>query len=444
VNGGSGAGKKVSNEIRENKYFLRRRIMSKRMRGEMVMIGIVLAFALMILPGSALSAAKEPIRVGFITPVSGTFAADGEFMRNGFSMYLEKVNYEVAGRKIEVIDEDDKADPRTGLIKARRLVEEKQVHMVAGVMASNVAYAIKDYVVSNKVPFIITNAGADDLTSRDFSPYVFRSSFSNSEAGHAFGDWAYKKGYRRLTILTSDYSAGYEHIGSACKVFKDAGGEIVEEIYAPLGCIDFAPYLSRISADKTDGVVCFLAGVDSLNAVKQFAQYGLKGKVALFALGSFMEHLIPEMGDAALGAIDCHHYMPSYNLTSKEHLEFVNTFKKKYNRPVNFVCEGSYVGAQLIVKALESIQGNVEDTNAFMKALETVNIVAPRGPVKLDQYHNPVHNEYISVLKKKGNDYYYEIMETYPNVSQFWKWSPEEFIKMPAYKDMKGKWATRK
>ena len=72
---------------------------------------------------------------------------------------------------------------------------------------------------------------------RDFSPYVFRSSFSNSQAGHVFGDWAYKKGYRRLTILTSDYSAGYEHIGSACKVFKDAGGEIVEEIYAPLGTL---------------------------------------------------------------------------------------------------------------------------------------------------------------------------------------------------------------
>ena len=418
--------------------------MSKRMKGEMIMIGIVLALAVMILPGLALSAAKEPIRIGFITPVSGTFAADGEFMRNGFSMYLEKINYEVAGRKIEVIDEDDKADPRTGLIKAQRLVEEKKVHMVAGVMASNVAYALRDYVVGHKIPLIITNAGADGLTQGDFSPYIFRSSFSNSEAGHPFGDWAYKKGVRRLTILTSDYSAGYEHIGGACRTFKDAGGEIVDEIYAPLGCIDFAPYLSTISADKTDGVLCFLAGVDSLNAIKQFAQYGLKGKVALYSLGSLMEHLLPEMGDAPLGDVDCHQYMPSLNLTTKTHLEFVNTFKKKYNRPVNFVCEGSYVGAQLIVKALESIQGNVEDTNAFMKAMETVNIEAPRGPVRLDQYHNPVQNEYISVLKKKGNEYTYEIMETIPNVSQFWKWTPEEFMKMPAYKDMKGKWATRK
>jgi branched-chain amino acid transport system substrate-binding protein len=417
--------------------------MRRSLKGKMVVMGIVLAVALMILPGLALSAAKEPIRIGFITPISGTFSADGDFMRQGFEMYLEKVNYQVAGRKIQVVNEDDKTDPRTGLIKARRLVEEDKVHMIAGVMASNVAYAIKDYVVDNKIPLIITNAGADDLTSRDFSPYVFRSSFTNSQTGHVFGDWAYKKGYRRLTVLTSDYSAGYEHIGSACKVFKDAGGTIVEEIYAPLGTMDFAPYLSRIGPDKTDGVICFLAGVDSLNAVKQFAQYGLKGKVALFSLGSFMEHLLPGMGDAALGVVDSHQYMPSYNLKTKEHLEFVNTYKKKYNKPVNFVCEGSYVGAQLIVKALESIKGNVEDKNAFLKAMEAVDIVAPRGPVKLDQYHNPVQNEYISVLKKKDGQYYYEVTETYPNVSQFWKWSPEEFKKMPAYKDMKGKWAAK-
>ena len=92
--------------------------MKKGMKGKRVGMGMVLFLALMILPGMALSAAKEPIRIGFITPISGTFAADGEYMRQGFSMYMEKVNYEVAGRKIQVIHEDDKADPRTGLIKA--------------------------------------------------------------------------------------------------------------------------------------------------------------------------------------------------------------------------------------------------------------------------------------------------------------------------------------
>ncbi len=418
--------------------------MSRTMKAGLIVSGIVLTLTSIILPGSAWPAAneQEPIRIGYLSTSSGTFAADGEFIRNGFELYLEKINYRVAGRRIQVIHEDDKMDPRTGLVKAKRLVEEKKVHMVSGVIPSSIAYAVKDYLVDNKIPFIINNAGADDLTSRDYSPYVFRSSFSNSQHSHVLGDWLYRKGHRRLIVLTSDYSAGYEHIGGVCRVFTNAGGEIVEEIYTPLGTMDFAPYLSRISPDRADGVVCFLGGVDSVNIVKQYAQYGLKGKIPLFSLHMVMEHLQPAMGDSALGIVDCSGYMPSLNLKTKEHLEFVKEYKDKFGgKWPNFVSEGAYVGAQLIVKGLELIKGNVEDTHAFIKAMEKVDIVAPRGPLKLDQYHNPVENFYLSVLKKEYN---LEVTETYANVSQFWKWSPEEFMKMPAYKDLKGQWAKKK
>ena len=108
--------------------------MIRTMKGGIVMIGIVLTLALTILPGLASAAEKEqePIRIGYLSTSSGTFAADGEFIRNGFELFLEKVNYKVAGRKIEVLHEDDKMDPRTGLVKAKRLVEERKVHMVAG------------------------------------------------------------------------------------------------------------------------------------------------------------------------------------------------------------------------------------------------------------------------------------------------------------------------
>jgi branched-chain amino acid transport system substrate-binding protein len=409
------------------------------MKGKGVMVGIVLTFLFLVLPG--LASSQEPIKIGYLSTSSGTFAADGEFIRNGFELFLQKVNYKVGGRKIEVLHEDDKMDPRTGLVKAKRLVEENKVHMISGVVPSSIAYAIKDYLVSNKIPFIIANAGADDLTQRDFSPYVFRSSFSNSQHSHVLGDWLYKKGHRRLIMLTSDYSAGYEHIGGVCRVFTNAGGEIVEEIYTPLGTMDFAPYLSRISPDRADGVVCFLGGVDSVNIVKQYAQYGLKGKIPLYSLHMVMEHLQPEMGDAALGMVDCSGYMPSLNLKSKEHLDFVKTYQDKFGKWPNFVSEGGYVAAQIIVKGLELIRGNVEDTDAFIKGMEKAEIVAPRGPLKIDKFHNPIENFYISVLKKT---YDLEIAETYPNISQFWKWSPEEFMKMTSYKEMKGKWAKGK
>ena len=419
--------------------------MCRMMKGSIAVIVIALSLVLGILPLSAQSAKeKGPIRIGYLTPSSGPFAALGQYLREGFELYLDKINYKVADRKIEVFYEDTKMDPRTGLIKAKKLVEEMKVQIIAGVMSSAVAYAIKDYIVANKIPFISTNAAAENLTSRDFSPYFFRTSNAGPQTGHVFGDWLYKQGYKRLIVMSPDYSAGYEYIGGLCRVFTNMGGEIAEEIYWPLGNINFAPYLAKISPSKADGVVAFGAGTDVIHLVKQYSEYGLKQKIPLFSLAMITSNLVPEIGDAAVGVVDCYNYKALLNLETKEHKEFIKAFKDKYGKLAIVNAEQAYVGAQLIVKSLELIGGKIEDTDAFIKAMETVDIVAPRGPFKLDKYHNPVQNVYISTIKKKDSQYYYEIMETYTNVGQFWKWSPEEYMKMPAHKDLKGQWGKKK
>jgi len=411
--------------------------------------GIALALTLIGLLMPAHSAtAKEAIRIGVLSPGSGTFAAFGQYLREGFESYLKQVNYTVAGRKIEVVHEDDKMDPRTGLIKAKRLVEEMKVHAIAGVVSSAVAYAIKDYVVSNKIPFICTTATAENLTSRDFSPYFFRTTNAATQVPHVFADWLYKQGYRRVILMAPDYSTGYEHLGAFCRVFTAAGGEVVDEIYFPLGTIDFAPYLAKINPDKAAAVVASGAGNDAIHLVKQYAEYGLKEKIPLLSLTLITDDVLPQIGNAAVGIVDTFfaHFNdkgPSF-LNTNEHKQFIRQFKETFGRAPIVSAESAYVGAQLIVKALEQIGGNVEDADAFIKAMEKVDIVAPRGPFKLDKFHNPVQNVYISVVKKTDSTLYFEIKETYPNVSQFWKWSPEEFMKMPAYKDVKGQCVKKK
>ena len=413
----------------------------KRRRG-ITVTGIALIFALVLSPLAAHCAEKKgPIRIGFLTAFSGGFAAESEYLRNGFDLYLGRINYTVAGRKIEVLHEDDKNDPRTGLVKTQRLVEEKQVHIIGGVFTSTIAYAIREYIVGKKIPFVVTHAAADLLTQTEFTPYIFRTSFTNSQGAHVDGDYLYKTGHRRLMVLASDFSAGYENIGGFCRVFKNAGGEIVEEIYTPVGTIDFAPYLSRISPGRVDGLFAFLGGADRINLVNQYAQYGLKEKVPMFGAGILSEEVLTEMGDNAIGMKDGYYYKTSSNLKNKEHLEFIKMYKQKFGKMPIGKAEVSYVAAQLITKALQTIKGNIEDTGAFIKAMESVEVAAPRGPFKLDKYHNPIQNIDIALCKKQGKEYYFDIVETYPNVSQFWKWSPEEFMKMPLYKDLKGKWA---
>jgi len=90
----------------------------------------------------------------------------------------------------------------------KKLVERDNVHMFPEIIHSSVAYAIVEYVKAQKITLFIHNAGADDLTQRRFNPYIFCDSFSNSQKTHRLGEWAFKKGYRKAAIVSSDYAIG--------------------------------------------------------------------------------------------------------------------------------------------------------------------------------------------------------------------------------------------
>lgn len=226
-------------------------------------------------------------------------------------------------------------------------------------------------------------------------------------------------------------------------MFIKNGGEIVEEFYWPLGTIDYAPYLAKITPDKADVVVFFGAGSDIAHLVVQFDEYGVKKKIPLVSLASISESYLSEIGKAALGITDIYHYKTLLNLDTPEHKALNKLYRDKYGKVTSVHVDQAYNAAKLITKGLEAINGNVEDTDALIKAMEKVEFKAARGPFKLDKYHNPLNNHYVSVIKRKDGEYFYEIVETYPTVSQFWPWSPEEFLKMPAYKDLKGTWVKK-
>lgn len=383
-------------------------------------------------------AASGPIRIGFITPLVGVYAALGADMRDGFLLYLDQKSNTFAGRKVEVTVEDDEVKPDVGLAKAKKLVEKDQVHLLAGVVSSGVAAGLGDYVTAQKKPLILTNAGDDPLTQQKASPYIFRASFANSQTSMPLGEWAYKKGYRKAVIIASDYPAGWHHTGGFARTFTQAGGQIIQEIYYPLGSADLAPFISSIKTDA-DVVHTFSAGADGLNFVKQYAEYGLKGKIPLVGNWTTTEDMIEKEGDAALGVVNGYPFVPT--LDRAQDKAFVEAFTKKYNRPVPPQAEFGYVGAMVIDAALQATNGNVEDVDAFIKALEKVQVEAPRGPVKFDQYHNVVQNIYITEVKREGGKLVNSVIETVPQVSQFWKWSADEYLKMPTLESMKGKWA---
>ena len=125
-----------------------------------------------------------------MAPLSGAYAQNGRDILNGFLLYLDEIGYTAAGRKLEVIIEDEEAIPAVGLTKARKLVERDKVHVLAGTLLSSTGYALAPYVDAQRIPMLYPVVSADDLTQRRRSKWILRTGWSASQPNHAFGEYA--------------------------------------------------------------------------------------------------------------------------------------------------------------------------------------------------------------------------------------------------------------
>jgi branched-chain amino acid transport system substrate-binding protein len=394
---------------------------------------IVLVYALFVAVGTLAQSAKGPIRVGFIVPLSGANAQNGRDILNGFLLYLEEIRYEAAGRKIQLIVEDDEGIPAVGLTKARKLVERDQVHLMAGALLSSTGYALAPYIDSMQIPMVYPVVSADDLTQRRRSKWIIRTGWSGSQPNHPFGEYAYRTlKLRTVTTIALDYAFGWESVGGFQRAFEAEGGVITQKIWTPVSVHDFAPYLAQVSR-KVDAVYALFLGRTALQFVRQYQEYGLKDRVRLIGAGPTTdEHVLPSMGDEALGIITVLHY--SAALDTPANRTFAAAYRARYQRVPSYYSESMYTGGKWVGAAIEAVAGNVEDRTAFVEALRTATPTGlPRGPVSLDEYGNPIENMYVRRVERVNGVLQNTVIETFPAVSQFWKYNPAEYLKQPLY-----------
>jgi branched-chain amino acid transport system substrate-binding protein len=384
--------------------------------------------------------AQETIKIGVIGPNSGPYAIIGEEVRNGFDLYLSEIGSKAGSHKIEMIYEDAQAKPDVALTKVKKLVEKDGVSFVGGVVSSSVAYALRDYVVSKKIPFVVTVASADGLTQQQAAPNIFRTNSSGSQVSHPLGKWLYDTAkYRKLVMIAPNYAMGYEQTGGFARTFVAAGGKIVKTLYPPLGTPDFGPFLTSFDPKSADAVGAVFAGSDAIKFVKQYAEYGLKGKIPLVSTILLTDDLILQQeGDAAIGITSASHY--SSALETPGNKAFVDAYRKKFKRDPTLYSEASYVGARVIADAIKAVNGKVSDNAAVLAAMKKANFEAPRGHFRFDDYNSPVHNVYVFKVDKVNGKLVNKPVAEFKDVSQFWTWSPKEYMAMPNYSDSANTW----
>jgi branched-chain amino acid transport system substrate-binding protein len=388
---------------------------------------------LLALVAGPVAAQKGPIRIGFMAPMTGGAAQIGKDMVNGLTLWLDENGHQIAGRKVEVIVEDTQGQPNIALTKLRKFVETDKVHVLAGEVFAHVGYALAPKVDEYKVPMLYPVMAADDLTQRKPSRWVVRNGWTSSQPNHPFGEYVAKTlGYKKVVTIGIDYAFGWEQVGGFQKSFEENGGQVIQKLWAPLNTADFAPYLSQIRRDA-DAVFALMVSISALRFPKQYQDAGLKGKLPLLGGGTtFDEFVLPSLGDEALGGISALIY--SAALDTPANRKFVTDYRKKFGKVPSYYSETCYTTGRWINEAARAVGGDVENREKFLEALRKVEIPdAPRGPIRMDAHGNPIQNIYVRKVERKDGELQNTVIQTYPAVSQFHKYRPEEFLKQPVY-----------
>ena len=396
------------------------------------------ALAFGLAPSRPAHAQGQPIKIGLLAPLTGPLASPGAEMVNGFKLFWEQAGATAGGRKVDVVVADTTCNPDQALNQARRLVLQEKVDFMVGPLCGHEGPAVAQVSKETGVPLVMDPAGADNVTKWERTPTVVRTAVSSSQIGHPFGEYLYTElGLRNVTFIGQDYTFGHEVTLGAVRTFTEAGGKVAKIIWNPVGTKDYGPTISAIPGD-TDGVSAVVVGADRARLFEAWFNFGMDKKKKIYGGYWLQQDALPQMDDRAIGLIG-NSLIYAAGIKTPENEAFTTAFAKAQKRLPSWFAECGYTASLWTKTAIDSIKGNVEDRAAFLKAMRTVQVKAPRGPLKLDAYDNPIQNVYISRIEKIKHPVLGEVLtnvpiKTYEGVSQFWKWKPEEFLKNGPYK----------
>lgn len=363
-----------------------------------------------------------PFKIGVVVAQTGNLASSGRRHIEGMQLALDELNNTAAGRQLELIPADSAGNPEQSLTHVRRLVESEKVDVITGFTITPELTAVRDYLHEQKQVTIVSIAGWPPLT-RDpnvRSPYIFRSSFCQGQYEFIQAKWAYEKGgYRNIALMAPDYQTGRTVAEIFKNYFQKSGGQVAAEVYPPLDTQDFGPYLQRIlqNAANADAVWAWFIGADAIRFMTQYQEFGLKDQFPLLGGAEIGDDpYLPEVGEAALGIVSAINYAARYE--RPQNREFVQKFQQKFNRLPGHLEYWGYITIMILAHALEAVNGDTSNKEAFVQAIKNVRF---QGPMNEVHFHPEAQGVITTVLVRRveklpdgtlGN----VVLDEYPNI----------------------------
>jgi branched-chain amino acid transport system substrate-binding protein len=346
-----------------------------------------------LLPHRFAWAQANKIKIGLMLPYTGTYAALGSAITNGFKLAVAERGGKLGGRELEYFTVDDESDPAKAPENTNKLVQRDKVDVLIGTVHSGVALGMVKIARETGTLLIIPNAGAAAATGELCAPNIFRTSFTNWQTGYPMGKVVADRGLKSAVTITWKYAAGEESVGGFSEGFTKAGGKVVKELWVPFPQVEFQALLTQIASLKPDAVYTFFAGAGAAKFVKDYAAAGLKGKIPLFGSGFLTDGVLEAQGEAAQGLETTLHY--GDGIDTPRNKSFRGAYAKAYKSEADVYSVQGYDAGLLLGLGLDAVRGDVSKKNELIATMEKARIDSPRGAWRLSTAHNPIQDIYL-------------------------------------------------
>ena len=370
---------------------------------------------------AALAQGKPPLKLGGILDMSGLYAdITGPGAEMAAKMAAEDFGGEVLGRKIEIIAADhlNKADLAANI--ARDMLDNQGVEMIYDVAASATALAAGEIAKARNKIVMFSGPGSIRLCNEACGPYTIHYVFDTYSQANVTGLAAVKKGLDSWFFITADYAFGHDLEKDTAAVVLKSGGKVLGDVRHPLNSSDFSSYLLQAQASKAKVIGLANAGGDTINTIKQAAEFGImKGGQKISPLLVFITDIDSVGLETAQGLLLSEAFYWDLN---DETRAFSKRFMERIGRVPGGAQAGVYSSVTHYLKAVKA--AGTTDAAAVMKIMKETPIndmFAKNGRIREDG--RMVHDMYLFEVKKpsesKGRWDDYNLLATIPGNEAF-------------------------
>ncbi|MBU3549272.1 ABC transporter substrate-binding protein [Polynucleobacter sp. P1-05-14] len=347
-------------------------------------------------------AQSGPIKIGVVTPLSGTYTPIGEQVKMGLDLAAKEINAAggINGRKIDLIYEDEEANPAVATQKAEKLFQVEKVDFLTGTVNSGSTLAVGQLAERNNKLIATTVSFADSITADKCSPNVFRVNARAGMQSAALAAWVDKEIPKaNIFFIGPDYEMGRSTVSAFKRASTEKGAKDVGEVFAPLDNKDYSPYFGQVRAAKPNVIYTSVAGNDTVRLFTQMDEYGVnKGVTIVGASGTVTSQNMGAIGKSANGFVTGVGYSPK--LDNPANKKFVADFQKAYNKLPDLYGADSYGLLYFYKAAVEKAKST--ETDKVRNAMNDLSWQTPQGTKKMRAGDHQAMQDMFAVRVENG------------------------------------------